>query len=292
VGKGHSYDYLQADGTFSATQNGNQVTFNFNGTKGDFWTLMLAAPPGDTLAAGKYSIAQRDPFNSPVYAGISFQGNGAGCNVITGNFVVHEIAFGTGNQVTRLVADFQQNCDSTGLLTGTLRYNSTTNPNYFDPSPAEAYPPPAPDPGYVVVLDSQTGDYIGGGINQTWDNSEGVFTASHNMSDNSIQISYNGGAQNNWTLVFSAPSNALLAAGTYSGAARYPFQLSSQPGLSITGDGRGCNTDSGSFTINQVTYDGSGHVLTFYADFTQVCDNDTGSLTGSIRYNAPPPPVP
>ena len=58
------------------------------------------------------------------------------------------------------------------------------------------------------------------------------------------------GDRDAWTLDFATPQGQALTAGTtYDNVARYPFQTSTQPGLSLYGDGRGCNTVTGSFTV-------------------------------------------
>jgi hypothetical protein len=76
----------------------------------------------------------------------------------------------------------------------------------------------------------------------------------------------------------------------YELATRFPFQAATVPGLSVSGEGRGCNTLTGRFEVLEVTYGPSGEVLTFAADFAQHCEGMGPALTGSIRYNAGPVP--
>src|SRR5262249_17940666 len=77
-----------------------------------------------------------------------------------------------------------------------------------------------------------------------------------------------------------------LVAGTYEGATRYPFQSPTVPGLSISGDGRGCNTLTGRFVVLDVTYGPTGDVLGFAADFEQHCEGGSDALFGSIRFRS------
>ncbi|HYY59341.1 MAG TPA: carboxypeptidase regulatory-like domain-containing protein, partial [Pyrinomonadaceae bacterium] len=59
------------------------------------------------------------------------------------------------------------------------------------------------------------------------------------------------------------------------------------PGLEIAGDGRGCNTLTGSFTVHEVTLDYSGSspkVLTFAASFEQHCEGGPAALIGTLYY--------
>ena len=90
-----------------------------------------------------------------------------------------------------------------------------------------------------LSLDSQPGDYIGQGQQQTLTTVDGSFTATRNF-DNGVSVSFNGGTQF-WSLDFAAPNAAALAVGTYEGATRFPFQSPTEPGLDVAGDGRGCN---------------------------------------------------
>src|ERR1041385_3842107 len=98
-----------------------------------------------------------------------------------------------------------------------------------------------------LIMDSPQGDYIGAGQNYYYTPADGTFSANKNY-DNGVSVSFSNSGHN-WWLDFAAPGNALLTPGTYSGAVRFPFQASTQPGLSVAGDGRGSNTLTGSFTV-------------------------------------------
>jgi len=143
----------------------------------------------------------------------------------------------------------------------------------------------------LLVLNSQPGDYIGQGISQTITPADGVFTPSRNYA-NGVTVTFFGFQPGNfWILDFAAPGAAPLAVGSYEHATRFPFQLPTDPGLDVDGDGRGCNTLTGRFDVLQVTYGNSGEVVAFAADFEQHCEGASAALLGSIRFNAGPIPV-
>lgn len=74
------------------------------------------------LQPGYYPNATRYPFNSPARPGLSWFGDGRGCNENAGWFVVDNIAY-EGTQLTAFEARFEQNCDSsTGPLRGHVRW--------------------------------------------------------------------------------------------------------------------------------------------------------------------------
>jgi hypothetical protein len=58
--------------------------------------------------------------------------------------------------------------------------------------------------------------------------------------------------------------------------------------MDISGDGRGCNEDNGSFTVLEASYGPDGTVNSFDATFVQHCEGETPALRGEIRYNAHP----
>ena len=50
---------------------------------------------------------------------------------------------------------------------------------------------------------------------------------------------------------------------SYPGAERWPFQTPDEPGLSFVGDGRGCNTSTGEFDVNDLNFAPTGELLVF-----------------------------
>lgn len=134
-----------------------------------------------------------------------------------------------------------------------------------------------------LYFNSEPGDYIGLGVEQTWTTEDGIFTASRNF-DNGVSIFFNG--SDKWNLDFAGPNGQLLQPGPYENATRFPFQSPTGPGLSVYGDGRGCNTLTGRFDIIEVVYSSSGEVIRFAADFEQYCEGGTPALFGSVRLNA------
>ncbi|WP_375478733.1 DUF4347 domain-containing protein [uncultured Nostoc sp.] len=147
----------------------------------------------------------------------------------------------------------------------------------------------------ALTLDSDRGNYIGQSDYYSYTLDTGKFRASrvypdNPSSNNAIQINYYDGVKS-WYLSFAAPFNAPLTAGTtYTGAARFPFQTSNQPGLDVSGDGRGYNSLIGQFTVNQITYGSSDEILNFDATFQEYGDGDPASesFKGRIQYYATP----
>jgi hypothetical protein len=134
-----------------------------------------------------------------------------------------------------------------------------------------------------LYFNSEPGDYIGGGQEQTWTEDDGVFFISRNFDDG-VSVDFNG--TDRWGLDFAAPGNVELSVGPYENAERFPFQSPTRPGLSVSGNGRGCNTLTGRFDILEVEYGPDDDVVSFAADFEQHCEGGDSALFGSIRYNS------
>jgi hypothetical protein len=136
-----------------------------------------------------------------------------------------------------------------------------------------------------VTMVSETGDYIGGGRDRLFTQEDGSVTLTGTPGD--VNVSVSGGASaSSFTLNIAAPHGEVLEPGTYEGAQRAPFRESGRPGIDIGGDGRGCNTIEGRFTVLDIAATGDTvdrlHVL-----YEQHCEGGVASLFGEIRYQVP-----
>lgn len=305
IGQGIKQELIPSIGLFTAQHNagacnsgnGDCINISFNGGAFNSWSFSFATPVGATMALGQYLGATRYPFNSPVMPGIDITGQSRGCNQSAGSFYILELALNADNSVAKFAADFTQLCDGGTALNGSLRFNSTVPVSAQMPAPAPT-PEPAPTPSSMptaVYLNSTPGDYIGQGVIQQLTPSAGVFTANHNVGDcynstfgDCINIAFNGGAFNSWSLTFATPVGASMTDGQYLGATRYPFNSPVVPGIEITGQSRGCNQSAGSFKILGLTLNADNSVASFAADFTQFCDGGP-ALNGSVRFNSTVP---
>jgi hypothetical protein len=160
-----------------------------------------------------------------------------------------------------------------------------------------------------VYLYSQPGSYVGGGIGAqqvTWVHGiDGIFESASNYgaATSGIDITYDDG--NYWNFQFSAPTydpatntnnGQVLHDGLYTNAQRLPFNSPTKPGMTISGDRRGDDGNSGWFDVLDIAYNPDGSLETFAVNFEQF---DTGhqtgpALYGSLRFNSSIPvnPVP
>jgi hypothetical protein len=103
----------RGDGIVGVTVDGDDGSYE----------LDLAAPPGQRLAPGVYTDAQRASFRTAGHPGIEITGEGRGCNDDAGEFEVRDVGYDAGGQVTRLWAVFEQRCEQNqaGALWGEIR---------------------------------------------------------------------------------------------------------------------------------------------------------------------------
>jgi len=139
----------------------------------------------------------------------------------------------------------------------------------------------------AIYFDSQPGDYIGQGLEQTWTDADLPFSASVSADRSRVSISATAISVGTWwTLDFAAPAGTPLVPGVYEYATRHPFQETHLNGLSVHGSGRGCNESVGRFRVHEVVIDGSGNVERFAADFEQHCEGGGPALFGAVRYHS------
>jgi hypothetical protein len=136
----------------------------------------------------------------------------------------------------------------------------------------------------ALFLDSKPGDFIGQGFEYNYTPAEAAFQATRN-GKNGVTVSVVGPSFSfDWLLSFSAAGDAPLAAGSYTAAQRYPFAQGN--GLAVSGMHRGCGDLTGRFLVREIVLAPDGAVLTFAADFEQLCGGADGALFGAVRYNS------
>jgi hypothetical protein len=144
--------------------------------------------------------------------------------------------------------------------------------------------------GTSLTFSGTGGDYITQDQSWSYDPSNSVISATVSSDLNHVSVHVDGNTW--WDLDLAAPQGQALTAGTvYDNAARYPFEGPTQPGLSLDGDGRGCNTLTGSFTVKSASFGPNGWIENFDATFVQHCEGDTSSeATGEVVLNNGPAP--
>ena len=229
------------------------------------WSLGFLAPSGEVLAPGVYAHAERAAFATGRSPGLEVTGESRGCNEVFGRFAVNQIQTDASGNVTALDVRFVQHCESLDApaLRGWLRYRVAPLSYSFT---------------------SDAGDYIGGGVNERYDGATTLFR-SFEQYGGGIRVDVSG-ERDDWTIVLLPPAGTVLTEGIYLDAQRAPFADPGHPGLDVYGDGRGCNTLTGSFEILAIRFGDAGRVKRLHATFEQHCDGTTPALRGELRFHA------
>ena len=283
IGAGRTYSYTQSNAAIKLTPSGNTLTVAIGGDEswsGDFQGLYSMS----RLAVGYYGVLGRYPFSNPVLGGLSWSGDGRGCNSLSGWFVVDKISY-SGNTLTALDLRFEQHCEGgAGALRGQLHWTAddTSAPmGPQNPPPANLWAPDASfvaPPGNYVYLVSTPGDYIGGGVTELLSAANTSMNVTTNLTA-ALRVGIGS-----WSGDFVGMSSmSQLQPGYYGDLQRYPFHNPNKGGLSWGGKGRGCNTLKGWFIVDKVSYSQAA-LTAIDLRFEQRCEGGTAALRGVIHW--------
>jgi hypothetical protein len=296
LGRGQTKVLTDAQGHFIATHEPGLVLVDFEGSE-SYWSLAFQAPRGQELTPGIYEgatsgFAVRKP-------GLDIRGEHRACGFSTGRFVVREGEYSANGDVERFAADFELYCDNRDFaFIGYVRIDSAV------PEPLRTPRPPPPD-HFVLQMDSEPGDWVGGGRKRTLTALDGLVRADHFFYPSidlrpHVNLQLNGDEQQ-WSLILASPRCADLVPGAYEGATAFPWEAPLAPGIEVMFNRRWCEGRSeGRFVIHDVHYGPYHEIYRFVADFEQRCTNAPGALRGSVSFTslrptptpAPPTPTP
>jgi hypothetical protein len=264
IGQGAAASYTAPAATIAVS--GTLADLTVSVTSGsDWWYIDLGAPRGQQLHAGVYYNAERDPFRTGLAPGLNVFGDGRGCNNVYGQFSINQIGTDPNGAVTLLDATFAQHCEAAKApaLHGHVRVN--------------AYP-------LSYAYKSDAGDYIGAGTSRSYAGDTTLFGLTGTVTGG-VQFSVSG-LRDTWTVWLMPPAGGRLKVGTFANTRRAPFQTGTSPGLDVSGNGRGCNTSTGSFTISVLSVDTSGTVTAIAGSYVQHCEGVVPALHGTFHYLA------
>jgi hypothetical protein len=184
---------------------------------------------------------------------------------------------------------FEQHCDgSASALRGDIHWTSadtTSPPGPTNPAPGdlwEANSDVLPPTGNYIYLESETGDYIGRG---------GIYLYTPLDTQISVRVieghlSVATSGAEDWRGDFKTMDFLdQLEVGYYGDLQRYPFHNPVKGGLSWSGQGRCCNSLTGWFFVDSVTYVGTD-LTAIDLRFEQHCEGAAPALHGKIHWGS------
>ncbi len=135
---GDSGDYIHSGrdlitaATFTEASNTDHVGFDITPDdegQGLWWWLDFSSEElAEPLAVGEYLDAERYPFEAAQKPGLDVSGDGRGCNMLSGKFLIDQIDW-QGNALVRFRAAFEQHCEQgTAALRGCINYEAGSDP--------------------------------------------------------------------------------------------------------------------------------------------------------------------
>jgi hypothetical protein len=140
-------------------------------------------------------------------------------------------------------------------------------------------------PRTEISFHGDPGDYITLGNSYRYTPVNSVIQFSRNF-DGGVSASINGDTW--WTFDSATPTGTSFGPGYYPHAQRFPFQNAKSPGLNLSGDGRGCNTLTGKFTVYKSRFDNLGNPTKLDMTFEQHCEGGAPAAYGELLLNAVP----
>jgi hypothetical protein len=126
VGSGRAYSYGPLNSDISIDGVAESVSIRVRGRldQGDWWNAWFDPPAGRKLVPGHFLNATRwSPADEPG-ARMEVDGQGRGCNTLSGEFTVEHSAFAPDGRLTELGVSFAQYCDTdTDPLEGRFEYH-------------------------------------------------------------------------------------------------------------------------------------------------------------------------
>src|SRR6266704_4166408 len=315
IGAGIPQEFDQTNATISGLLSPAGISLSLSGgTSGTDWSMDIDPAQGSTFKVGYYRGAQRAAFRTSGHPGLDITGDSRGCNTVSGAFEIRRLTI-SNSIITSLDLLYEQHCEGKPAALFRLSLNGcsgiTLGPgescDVFVGFTAQSAGPqtaslnlPLGSSTYHVQLDapvtvgttsltmtSQPGDYIGGGSSYNFTGANSViWITSGSLAGLSAALTSSDGQW--WSVDMHVASGDVLAVGNYPNATRYPFNGSGN-GLNVDGDGRGCNTLTGSFAVKQVAFSAVDNSLQhFDGTFVQHCEGATPALTGELKYESAP----
>jgi hypothetical protein len=170
---------------------------------------------------------------------------------------------------------------SGGADAGVVADAGGVSPFEPDSSLVETCPVPLPT-GFCFA--SQAGDYIGAGATIFESPADGTLEVT--LADDTLSVSFNGDTY--WHVDVDGPDGEPLALGAHEDATRFPFNEPTTNGLSVGGDGRGCNMLFGRFDVLELETDADdGSLVRAAIDLEQHCEAESApALFAKIRFES------
>lgn len=297
IGRGGNYSYTSANAIIAIEPTGQYFTVEIDGD--ETWDGRFLLPSAYTeLQPGSYIDLDDFGSHDPAVGAIDWSGQGSGCT--SSGWLIIDKATYVDEVLTELEIQFEHRCGSnpsSPALRGTINWyaNDPVMPaGPVHPPPTDLWEPDPdllPDSGNYAYFDSEPGDIVAGGFDYLFTEPDAIFSVDSGsyspwLPDPYLRISVSPEQGSGWRDARFQTMNTLTVfePGYYGDLRRFPFHNVTKGGMEIGGFGVACNSLSGWFVIDQISYSGD-EVSSVELRFEQRCDGATGSLFGKIRWS-------
>ncbi len=137
IGAGGRYSYSNANARLKVSSNGGLLKVAIAGDED--WTGEFQLPAAKArLEPGTFAGLMRYPFHNPAVGGLSWTGEGRGCNTSVGSITVDSVTY-SGDTLKAVILRFEQFCEG-----GTKAIRGKVNWSVYDTTPATGPVTPVP----------------------------------------------------------------------------------------------------------------------------------------------------
>ncbi len=249
------------------------------------------------ITAGTYIDNIGAPQHDPATGGMRWTGEDRGCNGHTDVFTVDAVTYSAG-EISSVDISFEQHCESAvPALRGQIHWvanDATLPPGPVNPPPAGLWQPAAgatPASGNYLYFISDPGDFAGEGTTRTFTQVNSVITAYQGGASASIGIGAEGDEGFGVSFRPMSPLTQ-LAPGYYSNAVPDMGGNPVRGGMNATFNHHGCNTITGWFVIDSISFSVGGDITSLDARFEQHCEGAEPAMRGKIHWRSDDPAQP
>lgn len=293
VGQGTSVSHSLPSSYVGAGGTRQGAEFAIVGSNGIWWRAKFQPDDGGILAPGRYTGALRFPAPG-TGPSIEVSRDSRSCDLLQGEFTVHEATFGDDGWLDTLALDFVQTCSgASGSLRGTLEFRrgDRTPPAPWMPGTSAGTPvaEQVSYPDETVVTLFSDGEFIGQGWKRVFRRGNSAIDASDSRSTRTVVRVEGGTFGEYFDLTFQAPRGYSFTEGVFDSRVGDPQLDGARPEVYISGEHRACGGSSWSrYEVKDLAYDAAGELSRVWIAFEFHCSGTHQALFGEVRIGMPP----
>ena len=295
IGYQGAYLYTPLDSMMTLSGEANKMSLDLRGD--ELWQGEFTAIANlKQIEPGYYRGLRNSAAFNPARGAFHWGGDGRGCNDATSGVVVDKVSY-VGGKLAELHMRFEQHCENEpGALRGEIRWSASDLRKPAGPAsiPGNLWRAPSgvlPASGNYLYAASEPGASVGHGKAELYTTKDATiygYTSTSMFPEAYFGMRTQTPTYGGWNIDMQAMVGyKQFQVGFYNYAMRFPFHNRAFGALSASAHGAGCNTSTGWYAIDKVTYVGDT-LAAIHARFEQYCDADAVPARGELNWEASP----